>query len=87
MLTPEVTYTVLLVVQALHLFHHRLAKRHISFVEVSAGAVLCIPPSAAPAGLLMIIHLALTGVQVIGSIWIEKLSPSHDGQGVLSNLG
>lgn len=88
MLTPEVTYTVLLIVQALHLLHHRLAKRHISFVEVTAGAVLCIPPGAAvPAAVLMTVHLALTGIQVIGSIWIDKLSPTHTGPGALARLG
>ena len=33
-MTPSFTFAVLLVVQALHLLHHRLAKRHISFAEV-----------------------------------------------------
>lgn len=44
MLTPQTTYIVLLIVQALHLLHHRVAKRHISFAEVISGAVLCVPP-------------------------------------------
>ena len=38
MLIVQTTYVALLVVQALHLFHHRISKRHISFAEViSAG--------------------------------------------------
>ncbi len=40
MLTPENTYIALLVVQALHLLHHRLTKRHISFAEVNFCAGL-----------------------------------------------
>ena len=87
MLTPETTYIVLLIAQAAHLLHHRLAKRHISFVEVTTGAVLCIPVGALPAALLMTAHLVLTGIQVVGSIWIEKLSPTHDGRTPLGNLG
>ena len=88
MLAPEMTYTVLLIVQALHLLHHRLAKRHISFVEVTAGAVLCIPPAGpVPAMILMTAHLVLTGIQIVGSIWIDKLSPTHTGPGPLANLG
>ena len=45
LLTPAHTYVALLVVQAAHLLHHRLAKRHIS------------------------------AVQIVGSLWIRKLSP------------
>jgi len=41
MFTPQTTYIALLVVQALHLLHHRLAKRHISFGEVASAIVLC----------------------------------------------
>ena len=44
MLTPQTTYIALLVVQALHLLHHRLTKRHISFAEVVSAIVLCVPP-------------------------------------------
>ena len=41
MLNPQNTYIALLVVQALHLLHHRLAKRHLSIAEViSAVAAL-----------------------------------------------
>lgn len=40
MLTPQVTYVALLVVQAFHLLHHRLAIRHISFAEVISAVVL-----------------------------------------------
>ena len=76
MLTPQATYVALLVVQALHLLHHRLAKRHISFAEVASAIVLCVPPQApAPGWLLMGAHLALIAVQVVGSLWIRKLSP------------
>ncbi len=76
MLTPQNTYIALLVVQALHLFHHRLAKRHISFAEVISAIVLCVPPWApVPALLLMGAHLSLIVVQVVGSLWIRKLSP------------
>lgn len=76
-LTPELTYTLLLATQALHLLHHRLARRHISFAEVLTGFVLCIPPAAAlaPAGLLMAAHLGLAAVQLIGSLFIHRLSP------------
>lgn len=76
MLNPQNTYIALLVVQALHLLHHRVAKRHISFAEVISALVLCVPPWAPlPALLLMIAHLSLSLVQVVGSLWIEKLSP------------
>jgi hypothetical protein len=76
-MTPTVTYLALLVVQALHLFHHRAAKRHISFAEVISAAVLCVPPFivSLPAWLFMSVHLALIAIQLIGSLWIKKLSP------------
>lgn len=77
MLTPQTTYTALLAVQALHLLHHRLAKRHISFAEVVSALVLCIPPWVPlPAWLLMGAHLILIAVQVVGSLWIGRLSPN-----------
>ena len=76
MLNPQNTYIALLVVQALHLLHHRLSKRHISFAEVISAVVLCVPPWApVPALLLMAAHLGLIAVQVVGSLWIKKLSP------------
>ncbi len=76
MLTPETTYIALLVVQALHLLHHRLAKRHISFAEVISAVVLCVPPWApVPGLLLMAAHVTLMAVQLVGSLWIKKLSP------------
>jgi hypothetical protein len=79
MLTPEITYFVLLVVQAFHLLHHRLAKRHISFAEVASAAVLCVPPAApVPGWILMGAHLALAAVQIVGSLWIRRLSPSWE---------
>lgn len=75
-MSPTWTYSALLVVQALHLLLHRLSKRHISFVEVITGAVLCVPPTTeVPPWLLMVPHLGLIAVQVVGSIWIRKLSP------------
>jgi hypothetical protein len=78
MLTPTHTYVALLVVQALHLFHHRLVKRHISFAETISAVVLCFPPFlvALPAAVFMTAHLTMVAVQVVGSIWIQKLSPS-----------
>ena len=67
------TYIALFVVQAVHLFHHRLAKRHISFAEVISAVVLCVPPWAPlPALLLMAAHLSLIVVQVVGSLWIKS---------------
>lgn len=75
-LTPEVTYAALLLVQAGHLLHHRLAKRHISYAEVISAVVLCVSPSAAlPGALLMGVHIALIAIQLIGSIFIRRLSP------------
>ena len=80
-MTPALTYQILLVVQALHLLHHRLVKRHISFAEVLSAAVLCVPPAVAsgvvPAWLVMSVHLGLVLVQVVGSVWIRKLSPDE----------
>lgn len=79
MLTPEITYTALLIVQALHLLHHRIAKRHISFAEVISASVLCVPLSGpVPATLLMTAHLLLIAVQLIGSVWIQRLSPDWE---------
>ncbi|MEO8035539.1 MAG: hypothetical protein ABI837_13970 [Acidobacteriota bacterium] len=67
----------LLIVQALHLLHHRLAKRHISFAEFASALVLCFPPFLflVPAVLFVSVHLFLIAVQVVGSLWIGKLSP------------
>ena len=77
MLTAQNTYVALLVVQALHLLHHRVAKRHISFAEVVSALVLCVPPWAPlPAWLLIGTHLTLIAVQIIGSLWIKRLSPN-----------
>ena len=79
MLTPELTYGALLAVQALHLLHHRLARRHISFAEVISAAVLCLPINGpVPIALLMAAHLSLTAIQVIGSLWIKRLSPAWE---------
>ena len=82
MLTPTITYLALLVIQALHLFHHRVAKRHISFAEVVSAVVLCVPPFivALPAWLFVSVHLALIAIQLVGSLWIKKLSPDWSKQ-------
>jgi hypothetical protein len=82
MLTPTATYISLLIVQALHLFHHRVAKRHISFAEVISAAVLCFPPFVVslPAWVFIATHLTLIVVQIIGSAWIKKLSPDWSKQ-------
>ena len=81
MLNPQTTYIALLIVQALHLLHHRLAKRHISFAEVISAVVLCVPPwTPIPSILLMGIHLSLIGVQLVGSLWIKKLSPEWSSE-------
>jgi len=78
MLTPESSYWALLAVQALHLMHHRAAKRHISYAEVTTAVVLCVPPGVGwvPPIMLMTVQLALITVQVIGSAWIRPLSPT-----------
>jgi hypothetical protein len=77
MLTPAHTYLALLIVQACHLLHHRIAKRHISFAEVLSAVVLCFPPFIVdlPAALFEATHLFLIAVQVVGSVWIRRLSP------------
>ncbi|MBA3715004.1 MAG: hypothetical protein H0W76_21525 [Pyrinomonadaceae bacterium] len=77
MLTPQTTYVALLVVQALHLLHHRITRRHISFAEVIPAVVLCVPHFvvALPAWLFMGAHLTLIAIQIIGSLLIKKLSP------------
>ncbi|HZG53596.1 MAG TPA: hypothetical protein VEZ40_15820 [Pyrinomonadaceae bacterium] len=64
--------------QALHLLHHRLTKRHISFAEVVSAAMLCVPPrTPLPGWLPMGAHLMLIIVQVVGSLRIKKLSPNR----------
>lgn len=76
-ITPQTTYVALLAVQTAHLLHHRLARRHISFAEVVSSAILCIPLTLAlPAWLYSTAHLAMIAVQIVGSIWIRKLSPT-----------
>lgn len=89
MLTPTTTYIILLVVQAFHLLHHRLAKRHISFAEVISASVLCVPPFAVPlpAIIFMVAHLSLAAVQVVGSVWIKKLSPEWSELNIKSSRG
>ena len=76
-LNPVWTYQILLFVQATHLLHHRLAKRHISFVVVITAGVLCVPPGLLGLPLVLaIVHLTLVLIQVAGSVWINKLSPN-----------
>lgn len=74
-LSPTLTFSILLFVQALHLLHHLAAKRHISYAEVISAAVLCLPLTALPAWLLSTAHLGLAAVQVVGSLFIRRLSP------------
>ena len=79
MLTPQHTYIALLIVQAFHLLHHRLAKRHISFAEVISAVVLCVPPwLPVPPPVFIATHGTLILVQVVGSLWIRKLSPEWE---------
>lgn len=81
MMIPSRTYLLLLLVQLFHLLHHRLAKRHISFAEVISAGVLCVPPGVPlPAWLLVGAHLACCVVQMIGSLFIHKLSPDWQGE-------
>lgn len=75
-LSPQTTFAALLAVQALRLLHHRIAKRHISHAEVIGAAVLCVPLAAAPAWAIMPAHLSMSAVQIVGSLWIKRLSPS-----------
>lgn len=77
-MTVALTFTILLVTQALHLVHHRIAKRHISYVEGVTGIVLCVPIDAAPAWLMMGAHLSLVAIQIVGSVAIDRLSPTWD---------
>jgi hypothetical protein len=80
-ITPQATYIALLIVQTAHLLHHRLAKRHISFAEVISSAILCVPLAIGlPAWLYMTAHLAMIAVQIVGSLWIRKLSPAWDSR-------
>ena len=80
LLQPSNTYFILLCTQAAHLLHHRLVKRHISFAEVGAGMVLCIQPGAIGAldAVLPFVHLGLAAVQIVGSVFIKRLSPDWD---------
>jgi len=80
-LTPLATYTLLLVVQSLHLLHRRIAKRHISYAEVLSSATLIFHPAAlpmVPAPVFVAAHLLLSSVQVVGSLWIRRLSPAWE---------
>lgn len=73
---PTISFTVLLIVQALHLLHHRAAKRHISYVEGITAVVLCVPLTLPlPGWLYVAAHLSLAAIQIIGSVFIDRLSP------------
>lgn len=79
--TPDTTYQALLVIQAMHLLHHRIAKRHISFVEGITAVALCLPPTDSvlaviPGWMMMGAHVVLGIIQLLGSIFIERLSPT-----------
>jgi hypothetical protein len=75
LLTPAHTYVALLVVQAGHLLHHRLAKRHISYAEFISAVVLCFPPFLIqlPSVVFVSTHLFLIVVQIFGILLILKL--------------
>ena len=76
-LTPKHSFVTLLLVQTVHLLHHRLARRHISFAEVISSATLCVPLSLAiPGWTYSSVHIAMIVVQVVGSVWIGRLSPA-----------
>jgi hypothetical protein len=76
---PHQTYIALLIVQTAHLLHHRLAKRHISFAEVVSSAILCVPLTLGlPGWLYSTAHLAMIAIQIVGSLWIRKLSPAWE---------
>lgn len=82
-LTPQITYFALLLTQAAHLLHLRLAKRHISFAEVISSSILCVPLTLAlPAWLYMTAHLGMVAVQIVGSLWIRRLSPVWEKESV-----
>lgn len=74
------TWMLLMVTQAAHLFHHRLAKRHISFVEVITGILLCLHPASFPgiSPWMPAAHLVLVAIQIAGSLFINRLSPDWD---------
>lgn len=78
MIEPSVTQSILGVALALHLAHHRLARRHISFVEVAAATLLVVPVIMLPPVLLVVAHLGVVGVLLVGSIGIRRLSPSWE---------
>ena len=84
-MSPTTSYQILLAVQALHLLHHRLAKRHISFAEVISALLLFVPPTVPlPPSILVTAHLLAVAVQVIGSLAIRRLSPDWPRPGAPS---
>jgi len=77
MVDPNLTQIVLGVALALHLAHHRLAHRHISFVEVFAAGLLTLPTTQFPLP-IAVAHLGTVAVLAMGSLSIRKLSPAWD---------
>ncbi len=73
----SLSWILLAVVQTGHLLHHRLARRHISLAEVTSSALLMVPPGASlvPELVLATAHGTMAAIQVVGSIWIDRLSP------------
>lgn len=71
------SWILLAVVQTGHLLHHRLARRHISFAEVTSSALLLVPPGGGLVTDLVLAagHATMAAIQVVGSIWIDRLSP------------
>lgn len=71
------SYNALLVTQTLHLLHHRLAKRHISFAEVVSSVLLCgrFFVTQALWWPLGILQSAMIVIQIVGSLFIKRLSP------------
>lgn len=74
---PQFTYFALLVIQAFHLLHHRFAKRHISYIEGMTALILIYPPTnrLLPPIVVSGTHLIFGLIQIVGSVWIKKLSP------------
>lgn len=78
MSSTDYGFTILIFVQAFHLLHHRLAKRHISFAEVVSGFLLCLYSFHSFHGwVLTSAYCLMVAVQVVGSIFIKRLSPDR----------
>lgn len=71
--------TVLLIVLGLHLWHHRLAREAVSYVEVLAVASLLLPSDDLASALSSSLHLVLGAVMLVGSLDIRRLAPKPTG--------